>query len=223
MHTGTISSFEYIQIHRALTDDEQLLKAHLAMEYEELRKSSVNQRSSGGFLPDFVQETERWRPSLNILDVRIITEEEQVWLSRDFEEEEVLEGINSVVDKAPGPDGYTIAFFPAFWEIIKDGEDQALWKEKIRRKFGQQDLRCTTEVTETYGVVVWKTIRNFWGGGVLTLIGGFAGTTLEPNKLAWGHHKDRRFPVNRLYNWRLRGNDPLDLEAHYGKVWPQPR
>ncbi|KAG5590841.1 hypothetical protein H5410_041355 [Solanum commersonii] len=417
---GNSGSFEDIQIHRALTDDEQLLKAHLAMQYEELRKflndqwrivirSWVNQRSSGEFLPDFVQETERWRPSLNILDVRIITEEEQVWLSRDFEEEEVLEGINndtvvffeaeqeqicflrvilvvfetcsglkvnwrkssifpikevhqievlasilkgkvkklttiyiglplgskhkaekkwdgniekiekklawksqypslrrrvtlinSVLESLPT---YVMSLYnkrtyfqngcgdiirrttfrggPMVWAWDfhvgglkfetpcqrKQGEDQALWKEKIRRKFGQQDLRCTTEVTETNGVGVWKTIRNFWaslknnskivvgrgnkakfwsddwcgneilrdmfpslfsictnpGGGVLTLIGGFAGTTQEPNKLAWGHHKDRRFPVNRLYNWGLRGNDPLDLEAHYGKVWPQPR
>ena len=36
---------------------------------------------------------------------------------------------------------------------------------------------------------------------VWALIGGFPGTTLEPDRLAWGHHKDGVFSVNRLYNW----------------------
>ncbi|WMV06616.1 hypothetical protein MTR67_000001, partial [Solanum verrucosum] len=29
-------------------------------------------------------------------------------------------------------------------------------------------------------------------------------TTLEPDRLAWGHHKDGVFSVNRLYNWGLK-------------------
>ena len=66
---------------------------------------------------------------MNILDVQTITEEEQIWLSRDFEEEEVLEGIKQCdVDKAPGPDGYTMAFFNAFWETIKDDVMQTFHK-----------------------------------------------------------------------------------------------
>jgi len=41
-------------------------------------------------------------------------------------------------------------------------EDQALWKELIQHKYGQEDQWCSEEVTETYGVGVWRTIRNLW-------------------------------------------------------------
>ncbi|KAG5616439.1 hypothetical protein H5410_016263 [Solanum commersonii] len=482
-----IGSLEDIQEHRALTDDEQLLKAHIAMEYEEIhwRQRSIIQWIKNGDkntkffhrmatshkrnntieslvingeessdpvaikneIVDFYQilykETESWRPSLNILDVQTITEEEQILLSRDFEEKEVLEGIKQcVVDKARGPDGYTMAFFGVFWETIKDDafsglkvnwrkssifpikevqqiedlasilkckikklpivylgmplgsehkaeknwdgiiektkkklaiwksqylslggrvtlinsvldslptyvmsifpipnrivmildalsrnflwqgnklekgfnlvkwyvvqqrkkngglgvrnlkvhnmsllskwlwrysqEEQALWKEIINHKYGQEDFWCTSEVNETYGVRVWRTIRNLWeslknnskivvgkgdktklwlddwcGNGILRdlfpilfsictntnskieemwspqgwniifrrllndweidgmveclgLISGFPSTTLEPDRLAWEHHKDGIFSVNRLYNWGLK-------------------
>ncbi|WMV20014.1 hypothetical protein MTR67_013399 [Solanum verrucosum] len=132
-----IGRLEDIQEHRALTDDEQLLKAHIAMEYEEIhwRQRSIIQWIKNGdkntkffhrmaishkrnntieslvingeessdpvairneiveFYQILYKETESWRPSLNILDVQTITEEEQILLSRDFEEKEVLEGI----------------------------------------------------------------------------------------------------------------------------------
>ena len=41
-------------------------------------------------------------------------------------------------------------------------EDQALWKELVQHKYGQEDQWCSEEVTETYGVGVWRTIRNLW-------------------------------------------------------------
>ena len=41
-------------------------------------------------------------------------------------------------------------------------EDQALWKELIQNKYGQEDQWCSEEVTETYSVGVWRTIRNLW-------------------------------------------------------------
>lgn len=164
-----ISSFEDTQVHRALTDDEQLVKAHLAMEYEEVaRNEEIHRRQRSRIewikngdkntmffhrmatahkrnntieslmingelssdpvvirtaIVDFYQilykETESWRPSMKILDVTECSKqsqkEEQIWLSRYFEEEEVMERIKQcAVDKAPGPDGYTMAFFIAF-------------------------------------------------------------------------------------------------------------
>mgnify|MGYP007056449027 CR=1 FL=1 len=41
-------------------------------------------------------------------------------------------------------------------------EDQALWKELIQHKYGQEGQWGSEEVTETYGVGVWRTIRNLW-------------------------------------------------------------
>jgi hypothetical protein len=50
-----------------------------------------------------------------------IDEEKATWLEKPFEESEVIEvlrGINS--DKVLGPDGFTMAFFQACWDVIKD-------------------------------------------------------------------------------------------------------
>nr|AAT40556.2 hypothetical protein SDM1_4t00019 [Solanum demissum] len=56
--------------------------------------------------------------------------------------------------------------------------------------------------------IIFRRLLNDWeiDGMVecLGLIGGFPGTTLEPDRLAWGHHKDGVFSVNRLYNWGLK-------------------
>ncbi|WMV47077.1 hypothetical protein MTR67_040462 [Solanum verrucosum] len=301
-----IGSLEDIQVHRALTDNEQLLKAHIAMEYEEVarneeihwRQRSRSQWIKNGYkntkffhrmatshknntieslvingeessdpvairneIVDFYQilykETESWRPSLNILDVQTITEEEQILLSRDFEEEEVLEGLKQcVVDKAPGPDGYTMAFFNVFWETIKDDVMQTFHKFHAHQKgdktkfwlddwCGNGILRdlfpilfsiCTntnSKIEEMWSPqdwnIIFRRLLNDWkiDGMVecLGLIGGFPGTTLEPDRLAWGHHKDGVFSMNRLYNWDLKDvqEDPLDLGTEYGKVWLLPR
>ncbi|WMV46725.1 hypothetical protein MTR67_040110 [Solanum verrucosum] len=77
--------------------------------------------------------------------------------------------------------------------------------------------------------LIFRRLLNDWeiDGMVefLGLIGGFPGTTLEPDRLAWGHHKDGVFSVNRLYNWGLKEvqEDPSDLGTQYGKVWLLPR
>eukprot|EP00268_Persea_americana_P014031 TRINITY_DN16210_c0_g1_i8.p2 TRINITY_DN16210_c0_g1~~TRINITY_DN16210_c0_g1_i8.p2 ORF type:complete len:227 (+),score=36.61 TRINITY_DN16210_c0_g1_i8:18-698(+) len=62
---------------------------------------------------------EGWeRPYLGNLDFETIGEEEAEWLERNFEE------VRQVVfdlagDKAPGPDGFPMAFFLRFWKLLK--------------------------------------------------------------------------------------------------------
>ncbi|KAG5598400.1 hypothetical protein H5410_029770 [Solanum commersonii] len=52
-----------------------------------------------------------------------ISTEEHVWLERQFEEDEILEGLNQcAIDKALGPDGFPMSFFIAFWEISNPEE-----------------------------------------------------------------------------------------------------
>ncbi|WMV58807.1 hypothetical protein MTR67_052192 [Solanum verrucosum] len=46
------------------------------------------------------------------------------------------------------------------WRCIN--EDKALWKEVIVSKYGEASPWCTKIVTDTYGVGVWRTIRNLW-------------------------------------------------------------
>lgn len=56
------------------------------------------------------KKTKDWRPELLIQDVPVISPEDQSWLQRNFEEEEILEGIKAI-DKAPGPNGFPMCFF----------------------------------------------------------------------------------------------------------------
>ncbi|WMV13599.1 hypothetical protein MTR67_006984 [Solanum verrucosum] len=73
------------------------------------------------FYINLYKEAEHWRPDLNIQDVNMITGEEQLWLQRPFEEEEILESIRMCAkEKAPRPDGFPMIFFETFWEVLKD-------------------------------------------------------------------------------------------------------
>lgn len=60
------------------------------------------------------------RPTANFDNLACISTEEKDWLERVFEEEEVIAAIRACApDKAPGPDGYTMAFFQKAWDILK--------------------------------------------------------------------------------------------------------
>ena len=52
------------------------------------------------------------RPVLDDVELPSILEEDALWLDRPFDEEEVFGVINDFNgDKAPGPDGFPMAFF----------------------------------------------------------------------------------------------------------------
>lgn len=64
---------------------------------------------------------ETWRPSLSNARCLKITEEESQWLHIPFCEDEVLNTINlCAIDKAPGPDGFTMGFFKECWDMLKE-------------------------------------------------------------------------------------------------------
>lgn len=43
------------------------------------------------------------------------------WLERSFEEDDVLSVLKGMdKDKAQSPDGFTMAFFQACWDIVKE-------------------------------------------------------------------------------------------------------
>ncbi|WMV09475.1 hypothetical protein MTR67_002860, partial [Solanum verrucosum] len=67
------------------------------------------------FYEGLYKETEQWRPGLRLHDVSRITEEEQIWLERPFDEEEIMECLNQyAMEKAPGPDVFPMVFFQTF-------------------------------------------------------------------------------------------------------------
>jgi hypothetical protein len=62
-----------------------------------------------------------WRPRLDNLEFDRLNGEEAASLEYPFEEKEVREVIKGMDrDKAPGPDGFSMAFFQDCWEVIKE-------------------------------------------------------------------------------------------------------
>jgi len=73
------------------------------------------------FYKKLYSESEKWRPTFDMLGCPTILPEEQEWLQRPFSEAEVLNIIKQCDgDKAPCPDGFTMSFFKVCWETIKD-------------------------------------------------------------------------------------------------------
>lgn len=67
------------------------------------------------FYEKLYTEQESWRPCAEFEGLASISEEEKTDLELAFQDEEVLAVIKSCApDKAPGPDGYTMAF----WRVL---------------------------------------------------------------------------------------------------------
>jgi hypothetical protein len=77
-----------------------------------------------------------WRPRLDNLEFDRLNGEEAASLENPFEEREVREVIKGMNrDKAPGPDGFSMAFFQDCWEVVK-GDFLAVFEEfHARGKF----------------------------------------------------------------------------------------
>jgi hypothetical protein len=62
-----------------------------------------------------------WRPRVDGLSFLSIDADESIWLEREFEENEMWDVVRDLNgDKAPRPDGFTMAFFQKCWEIVKN-------------------------------------------------------------------------------------------------------
>ncbi|WMV57474.1 hypothetical protein MTR67_050859 [Solanum verrucosum] len=72
------------------------------------------------FYQKLYTETEVWRPKLNPRVQSRISEVDNAALQGQFEEHEIKNCVFSCAgDKAPGPDGFTMAFFKQCWEEVK--------------------------------------------------------------------------------------------------------
>lgn len=104
------NSIDKLKINNEITEDKELIKGEILNYYQAL-----------------YTEKEEWRPSSNFEDVARVLEEESELLEKGFEEDEVYAIIQSCApDKAPGPDGFTMAFFPKSWDFIKPEIMEAL-------------------------------------------------------------------------------------------------
>uniref|UniRef100_A0A2N9HSR5 Reverse transcriptase domain-containing protein n=1 Tax=Fagus sylvatica TaxID=28930 RepID=A0A2N9HSR5_FAGSY len=72
------------------------------------------------FYKDLYSEREHWRPVLGGLEFSSLEAGEATHLERPFSEEEVVLALNQISgEKAPGPDGFTLAFFHHCWDVVK--------------------------------------------------------------------------------------------------------
>lgn len=85
----------------------------IATDPEEIKDSAQS------FYQDLYKETEPL--SLQLHETSMISSEEQVWLQRQFEEEEILSCIRlCAMEKPPGPDDFPMIFFLSFCGILKE-------------------------------------------------------------------------------------------------------
>ncbi|KAG5599567.1 hypothetical protein H5410_030937 [Solanum commersonii] len=93
----------------------------LAVRGEEMQELDEIKSAMIEFYSNLYTENEPWRPTFDLTGCPIVTNEENEWLQRPFTETEVLQTIQQCDgDKAPSPDGYTLKFFKACWEILKE-------------------------------------------------------------------------------------------------------
>lgn len=89
------SSIDRLMIGEEITEDKLVIKKEILEYYQNL-----------------YTEFEPWRPTADFEDLASLNEEEKDRLESPFEEQEVLAALNTCgPNKAPGPDGFTMAFF----------------------------------------------------------------------------------------------------------------
>ena len=72
------------------------------------------------FYQELYKETELGCPTMDGLDFACIVEEERLSLGKEFTKEEVFLVLRETEgDKAPGPDGFTMAFFHNCWSVVE--------------------------------------------------------------------------------------------------------
>ena len=109
-----------------------------------------------------------WSPSLPDLEINEISSEDSARLEENFSEEEIwnaISGLNS--DKAPGPDGFPIAFWIFSWEFVKE-EVLGFFRE-----FHDQ-CRFVKNLNATFLVLIPKkqTVEDFKDLRPISLVGG---------------------------------------------------
>ncbi|RVW80404.1 hypothetical protein CK203_042300 [Vitis vinifera] len=85
------------------------------LEEQEIREGIANA------FKELLSEDTEWKADIGSLQFDQISQEEAEILERPFTEEEIHGALMEMNgDKAPGPDGFTLAFWQSCWEFIKE-------------------------------------------------------------------------------------------------------
>ena len=110
-----------------------------------------------------------WSPSLPDMVINEIRSEEAARLEESFLEEEIWTGISGLnsVNKAPGPDGFPIAFWIFSWDFVKN-EVLGFFKEF------HEHSRFVKNLNATFLVLIPKkqTVEDFKDLRLISLVGG---------------------------------------------------
>jgi exonuclease III len=142
---------ETLRIEGVLSNDPNEVKEHIVKFYQNLYTEQSN-----------------WRPRMDNQAFSSIDEEDKAWLEREFEEMEVWEVVKGMEgDKAPGPDGFTMAFFQSCWTVVKN-DIMAVFSEFYRRRQLVKNVNVTfvTLVPKKADAVEMKDFRP------ISLVGG---------------------------------------------------
>jgi hypothetical protein len=97
------NTIDSLLIDGVLSSDPVVIREHAANHFESMFAENMS-----------------WRPRLDDLEFEALSEEEAALLEAPFLEKEVKDVIFGMDgDKAPGPDGFSLAFFQACWEVLK--------------------------------------------------------------------------------------------------------
>ena len=96
------------------------------------------------FYKSLYQEPDDWRPTVDGLDFASLDESDRLSLERKFDREEIIAALREAKsDEAPGPDGFTIAFFQKCWCMIEkdvmaffvDFHSQCIFEKSLNATF----------------------------------------------------------------------------------------
>ncbi|XP_075655074.1 uncharacterized protein LOC142625274 [Castanea sativa] len=95
------------------------------------------------FYKNLYKETEEWRPFVEGLEFDQIEGLERDWLERRFEKEEVLRVVKELEgDKAPSPDGFSMAFYHHCWGVV-ERDVLAVFEEFYQHNKFEKSLNAT--------------------------------------------------------------------------------
>ena len=167
------------------------------MTHGELRWKTQEKIREGivDFYQDLYSKSEHWRPFLGGgpflggVEFPSLELEEATQLDRPFSEEEVVLALNQISgEKAPGPDGFTLAFFHHCWDVVEkevlDSLQEFYVYEEFERslnstfvvlipkKVGVSDVKDFRPISLTGSIykIISKVLANRLRGGVKVVV-----------------------------------------------------